>query len=216
MTQHEAGNGWVYLACEQGRDEDKNVCFVCTGKDEAPAYLANVRDTVLKYYKEADMRCYCDGSVLLSESKSETNPGRLYFKCRMKEGKCDFFQWADLAPKGKVKRWLEYGEPPRPRREYTPYEERPSRECTRYEDIPRREYQSSTNYRPPSTDRKPHHDPRMVLHRDTGRGRYPGPGKTYIPREPPKRYEPYRRPEEYSRQGYPKKSFGRRPITDSC
>ena len=188
LTEHEAENGWVYLVCEQGRDEDKNVCFVCTSKDEAVTYLARVRDRMLKYYKTADMRCYCDGSVLLSESKSEQNPGRLYFKCRMKEGKCNFFQWADLAPKGKVKRWLEYGELPRPSREYH---------------YPEQRYQPYSNDRPRYTDRKPHYNPRVVRDGDGGRG-------CQARREPPRRYEPYRRLQEY-----PRKSFDRKYIAES-
>ena len=51
------------------------------------------------------MKCHCSNNLNLCLSNSQRNPGRLFFKCSKRE--CDFFQWANEYPKGKIRLWLE-------------------------------------------------------------------------------------------------------------
>ena len=111
LNAYETEDGWQYLACDVGRDRD-HPCYVSAGQDVANQYLQKVDHTLHDYYREReDLTCYCEREVLLIMSNSENNPGRLYFRCRQKGDKCNFFQWADLAPRGKVQMWLERGSP---------------------------------------------------------------------------------------------------------
>ena len=41
----------------------------------------------------------------MSQSRSEKNPGRLFFKCPKRN--CKFFQWVDQEPRGIAKAWME-------------------------------------------------------------------------------------------------------------
>lgn len=86
---------WEFAKCP---DED---CFVTCGIDTIDEYLEAVKnpeklDPV--YSTERPQTPYvCDAPIRLSLSRSEKNPGHLYFTCR--SGKdtsgCRFFRWAD-------------------------------------------------------------------------------------------------------------------------
>ena len=51
------------------------------------------------------MWCYCERPLIMSQSRSEKNPGRLFFKCPKRN--CKFFQWVDQEPRGIAKAWME-------------------------------------------------------------------------------------------------------------
>ena len=51
------------------------------------------------------MRCHCCNPLALTMSRTEKNPGRLFFKCYRRV--CPFFQWADQDPWGQNRAWLE-------------------------------------------------------------------------------------------------------------
>ena len=51
------------------------------------------------------MRCYCERPLIMSQSRSKKNPGRLFFKCP--KCNCKFFQWVDQEPRGIAKAWME-------------------------------------------------------------------------------------------------------------
>ena len=103
---------WGYYRCTTLNDYTK--CYVTCGVDDVDLYLDKVRDTLHPIYLGGDdcfpssnMRCYCHLSLILVLSKSVKNNNRLYFKCP--KTKCQFFQWADEEPVGRVRRWLVQG-----------------------------------------------------------------------------------------------------------
>jgi len=51
------------------------------------------------------MRYSCEHPLIMSQSHSEKNPGRLFFKCPKRN--CMFFQWVDQEPPGIAKAWME-------------------------------------------------------------------------------------------------------------
>ena len=89
---------WEYYKCPF---QD---CFVCCGVDNVDYYLQSARSQIEPYYTRIPldkMKCYCDRQVYMSMSHSDKNPGRLYLKCP--ERYCEFFQWVDTAPRGKIR-----------------------------------------------------------------------------------------------------------------
>ena len=93
---------WEYFRCPvQG-------CFVCCGAPQIDSYLNAATQQLQDFYRPLPlekMKCYCSNNLNLCLSNSERNPGRLFFKCSKRE--CDFFQWANEYPKGKIRLWLE-------------------------------------------------------------------------------------------------------------
>ena len=89
---------WEYYKCPF---QD---CFVCCGVDNVDYYLQSARSQIEPYYIRMPldrMKCYCDRQVYMSMSHSDKNPGRLYLKCPKRY--CEFFQWVDTAPHGKIR-----------------------------------------------------------------------------------------------------------------
>ncbi|XP_078342972.1 uncharacterized protein LOC144628718 [Oculina patagonica] len=105
LVKRTSDGGWQYYFCPHVTDG--TICFVCCGVDNIEKYLVEIIKQLPAYYywNMEKMSCYCNESLILSMSKSEKNPDRLYLKCR--KGKCRFFQWADKVPFGKIKAWLE-------------------------------------------------------------------------------------------------------------
>ena len=107
------GTVWRYVRCPESKFFTK--CFVTCGVDnQLDTYLAKVRHQLYEAYRHtprsldmAQLRCFCRKSLVLSLSRSEKNPHRLYFKCP--QGTCSFIQWGDQPPSGKVECWLEQG-----------------------------------------------------------------------------------------------------------
>lgn len=85
-----------------------------TGVEDAPNYFNQIAVTPLlhDYYPQKPRMCYCNFPAVLRMSKSEKNPGRLYFKCRQPT-QCEFFQWGDELPQGRKRAWIEFGTKPR-------------------------------------------------------------------------------------------------------
>ena len=89
---------WEYYKCPF---QD---CFVCCGVDNVDYYLQSARSQIEPYYTRIPldkMKCYCDRQVYMSMSQSDKNPGRLYLKCPKRY--CEFFQWVDTPPRGKIR-----------------------------------------------------------------------------------------------------------------
>jgi len=76
-------------------------CYVTRGANELPEYLQRVQTQTHPCYRNiAPERflCRCNKSLVLTTSRSERNPGRLYLKCQKRN--CKFFQWIDEPPRG--------------------------------------------------------------------------------------------------------------------
>ena len=89
---------WEYYKCPF---QD---CFVCCGVDNVDYYLQSARRQIEPYYTRIPldkMKCYYDRHVYMSMSQSDKNPGRLYLKCPKRY--CEFFQWVDTPPHGKIR-----------------------------------------------------------------------------------------------------------------
>ena len=103
------GDVWRYFRCPALHEYTK--CFVACGADDVDVYLDKVKDTLHPIYvggfDATHMRCYCNMSLILAMSKSEKNKYRQYFKCP--KGTCNFFQWGDSEPVGRVRRWFIQG-----------------------------------------------------------------------------------------------------------
>ena len=106
------GDTWCYYRCPGVTDFTK--CFIASGEDDVDMYLHRVKESLHPVYQPgpdsfnpSHMRCYCQRSLILALSKSDKNKHRLYFKCP--KGDCSFFQWGDVSPEGKVRRWLHQG-----------------------------------------------------------------------------------------------------------
>ena len=106
------GTPWCYYRCPSVTDFTK--CFVASSAEDVDLYLDRVEQTLHPMFESgpnsfdpANMRCYCNKSLILAMSKSDKNKHRLYFKCP--KGECSFFQWGDSQPVGKVMRWLYQG-----------------------------------------------------------------------------------------------------------
>jgi len=113
---------WEYYKCPQ-KD-----CLVCCGADKVANYQEQFEKQVAQFWLknlEYKNKCFCRNPLILKISKSEKNPGRMYFGCRKK--KCDFFNWADKNPSDKMARWInEEAEKPKPQRKV----EDPEKEVT--------------------------------------------------------------------------------------
>ncbi len=109
----DSGIEWRYFRCPSIILYTK--CFITCGVEDLDLYLDRVKATLHPMYRRfdadnihrANMRCYCNMSLILKLSKSEKNFNRLYFKCP--KGRCNFFQWGDSAPQTKVQAWLKQG-----------------------------------------------------------------------------------------------------------
>lgn len=76
-------------------------CFVMTGVLDGKEYFSTVSSKLSEHYKEKwnEVRCFCYKPVVLCKSRSEKNPGRIYFRCKGKQpSRCRFFLWADEPP----------------------------------------------------------------------------------------------------------------------
>ena len=94
------GSDWFkYYRCPETRFFTK--CYVTCGVNELSDYLPSVQSQTHPCYKDIDparFRCLCNKSLVLTTSRSEKNPGRLYLKCQRRN--CKFFQWIDEPPRG--------------------------------------------------------------------------------------------------------------------
>ena len=63
-------------------------------------YLQLVINTDKMRIKWPKMLCYCDKPSTLKQSKTEKNPGRMYFSCRSRT--CPYIQWLDTPWKHKI------------------------------------------------------------------------------------------------------------------
>ena len=94
------GSDWYkYYRCPEVRFFTK--CYVTCGADELSDYLPRVQTQTHLCYNDIDparFRCLCNKSLVLSTSRSQKNPGRLYLKCQKRN--CKFFQWIDEPPRG--------------------------------------------------------------------------------------------------------------------
>lgn len=80
------------------------------GQDAFKHYLGVAEQQFHPFYKNtmlAGYLCHCHESLILKMSRSEANPGRLYFSCPWRM--CDFFQRGDQTPTEKKNReWFLY------------------------------------------------------------------------------------------------------------
>jgi len=94
------GTDWYkYYRCPEVRFFTK--CYVTCGADELSEYLPRVQSQTHPCYNNIDparFRCMCNKSLVLSTSRSQKNPGRLYLKSQKRN--CKFFQWIDERPRG--------------------------------------------------------------------------------------------------------------------
>ena len=94
------GSDWYkYYRCPEVRFFTK--CYVTCGADELSEYLPRVQTQTHPCYNDIDparFRCLCNKSLVLTTSRSQKNPGRLYLKCQKRN--CKFFQWIDEPPRG--------------------------------------------------------------------------------------------------------------------
>ena len=76
-------------------------CYVTCGVDEVQDYLKRVDEQTHPCYRNIPpdrFMCHCNKSLVLTTSRSEKNPNRLYLKCQKRN--CRFFQWIDEEPRG--------------------------------------------------------------------------------------------------------------------
>ena len=77
------------------------------GVNRVEYYVDSAKRQLHQFYLENEldkMQCYCESPLIMSQSQSERNLGRLFFKCPKRI--CGFFQWTDQAPSKKVRFWL--------------------------------------------------------------------------------------------------------------
>lgn len=116
-VQKEDGDMFCFWRCLKEVNGVK--CFVTRSADDDCAEFLEVKMKLADCYRPSgnlvqdhkrrcipfmNMECFCCEPLVLLLSKSEKNPNRLFLKCR-KNG-CQFFQWADSVPRGKVWKWL--------------------------------------------------------------------------------------------------------------
>lgn len=114
QTTQKSGVLWEYYKCPVDH------CFVCCGVDRVESYLNQTKSQLHEFYLSKElvrMLCYCNRPLIMNQSRSENNPGRMFFTCSKRC--CEFFQWADQKPKGVNRAWLMQGRPP-PKREGYP------------------------------------------------------------------------------------------------
>ena len=93
------GSQWEYYRCPTTRFDTK--CYVTCGWENLATYLKAVEDQTHPVYAHIPperFKCQCDMSMILTMSKSEKNPGRLYLKCPKR--RCKLFQWINEPPQG--------------------------------------------------------------------------------------------------------------------
>ena len=76
-------------------------CYVTCGVDEVQDYLKRVDEQTHPCCRNIPpdrFMCHCNKSLVLTTSRSEKNPNRLYLKCQKRN--CKFFQWIDEPPRG--------------------------------------------------------------------------------------------------------------------
>ena len=81
-----------YIRCKD------RTCGFFTKATEFNEYMKNFTEKVLDEYKKDYPTCLHGKPATLFISKSEKNPNRGYFKCSVKDDKCDYFQWSDSTP----------------------------------------------------------------------------------------------------------------------
>ena len=110
---------WEYYKCP---NKD---CFVCCGVNQVEDYQAKFDKQVADFWLrnlEQRHKCFCKNTLILKISKSEKNPGRMFFGCRKK--KCNFFYWADKNPSERMEKWIrEEADKPKPQRKVKKPEE---------------------------------------------------------------------------------------------
>jgi hypothetical protein len=99
MVKRKDGSKWKYMRCPSTHNGVK--CFITCGADEVNEYVTCVKLQMHPIYRSFDREkfiCKCDEGLVLTTSRSEKNPDRLYLKCA-KRG-CNYFQWIDETPDG--------------------------------------------------------------------------------------------------------------------
>lgn len=97
---------WEYYRCPVAK------CFVTCGVDHVEHYVDSAKRQLDEFYLENElekMPCYCELPLIVSQSQSIKNPGRMFFKCS--KWNCQFFQWVDQTPNRKIRAWLLEREP---------------------------------------------------------------------------------------------------------
>ena len=92
---------WEYYRCPVAK------CFVCCGVDRVEYYVDAAKRQLHDFYLENPLnklQCYCERPLIVSQSQSEKNPGRMFFRCSKRN--CEFFQWVDQTPSRNVRAWL--------------------------------------------------------------------------------------------------------------
>lgn len=91
--------------------EDGTRCYVTytteQGEEAFKQYLGTVEKQLHPFYKHSTLigyQCHCHKSLILKMSRSEANPGRLFFSCPW--SMCRLFQWGDQSPTEKNRAWL--------------------------------------------------------------------------------------------------------------
>ena len=99
LIQHGDGSQWEYYGCPTTRFDTK--CYVTCSRENLATYLKAVEEQTHPVYAQIPperFKCQCDMSMILTMSKSEKNPGRLYLKCPKR--RCELFQWINEPPQG--------------------------------------------------------------------------------------------------------------------
>ena len=87
-------NGFNYVKCPEypcafiASQQELNQYLQAVEKQRHPQLVINIDKMHSEWPK---MLCYCDKPSTLKQSKSEKNPGRMYFSCRSRT--CPYFQW---------------------------------------------------------------------------------------------------------------------------
>ena len=87
---HKDGSQPKYYCCPVTRFDAK--CYATSSKENLSEYLKSVNEQTHPCYTKIapeKFKCECDLSIVLVMSKSEQNPGHLYFKCPRKS--CQHF-----------------------------------------------------------------------------------------------------------------------------
>lgn len=115
QSTQKSGSLWEYYRCPVDH------CFVCCGADRVECYVGSAKRQLHEFYlskKLVPMLCYCRRPSIMSQSRSDKNPGRMFLRCSKRC--CQFFQWADQKPKEVNRAWLIDGRSPPKREGYPP------------------------------------------------------------------------------------------------
>ena len=95
--------GWHYVKCP------RQPCLLFCPEDSAEEYMRqvyrNVHPTICDKWET--LVCFCRQPVIIRQSSSEKNPGRLYVGCSSSGKKCKFFNWTDLPLTEKYLKWFD-------------------------------------------------------------------------------------------------------------